>query len=231
MVPSSAIVLKKNRKGQGLVELYDIDKGNLVDPRHLTPENIADLRNSLEAEKDTSLEGIVPEGTIYLSGTAMAFEIPRSERYLFIGNDKDNRSVKRWLPDMVFLYRGPDHQLDVYWSKGKENLLQTYDDPVLIAAPMPNINGARVCLGDSMKMCKYTPDIKVMQNSIVKTFFGSLFNEWRTPAISAIMDLCKQRPAKLKEFWNSKPMIEHSKSNRWKSVNEALQQFTGRTQG
>ncbi len=222
MVPEAALVINRNSEHKAALRLYDIQGGNLVNPRALTRRNIVAIRSAIDTDDARSFSGMIPNGLVHLNGNRMAFMVPAGMHYLFFGDDKKSRKAERFLPPMLFVYEGPEHKLNVYWckSEGRETMV--------VPAPMPNINSGSVCLGNSMKRMKYTPDIGEMMERVKTAFFGSLFNEWRTQEMVDIMRICEQ-PINGSRFWSNKTMQAYTKG-KWMTL-ESVVDPTGHTSG
>lgn len=186
-VPVSALVLYRNKQGRSSVENWRIEQGRLVDPRPVLSTEIQELYKAVRAGQkggSKSFHGLVPKGTVLVDKCRMMFIIPPSRRTLLLERKDGLERADTMLPEMLFDYHGPAHTLYAYWSFG------TGKGKRFMSAPMPNISDGFVCLGTSMKKVQFVPEMQLMQQRIIGSFFGSTFNEWRDPIMGTAIATC-----------------------------------------
>lgn len=183
---SALMLYASDKKGDTCVELFDVVRNCLINPRLPMPEELERIADACKRNADSNdLCGMVGIRTIYIKNKHMVWVEPARKRKMLTGGTKD---YELDVPDMVFEYRGPDHTVNVYWLFGDS----------VVPAELPNIDQkGRVCLGNSMVKVAYVPDIMKMQTAVVKSFWGSTFNEWRSPRVGKIITAL-QKPGFIK---------------------------------
>ena len=232
MVPKAAIVLHENITGQTAIELYRIYEGRLTSPRRISNEEANELANVIGTREGSGFNGILPPGTLYVNEYKMAFLISAGEHIILL-DAKDGKKVKEhvWMPQMLFVFSEQPRNLSVYWCSGTpSNIFQ--GAKCFLPAPLPNTNdGGNVCLGDSMQKKQLLSDVKKAQDQVLKSFFGSTFNEWRYEYVAPILKHCGSLTGKGKatlrnQFFSGQTTCPELNSyinqEKWQSLTEIL---------
>lgn len=218
--------------------MWDVHEGNLVNPRPISNALIKDLYHIVKPfrPEEKAFSGPVPQGTLWMDKTAMAFFRPaRTVRFLMEkAKDKKAAETIAFMPASVIAYKGPEHEIMILWSKG------SFDDvasgtSVLMGAELPNMDeNGTLCLGSAMMNVRFRESIASMQKHCWNAIVNSEFNEWRREETSACMKLMteaandpvKQRRLAALDF--GEDMNEKFKKRRWRTLNQVMMQFLGR---
>jgi hypothetical protein len=201
MRPVSALVLYRNRRQDICLEHWQIDQGKLRDPRPLSEDEVDRLAKALRKvnrkRSNGYFHGLIGPGTLFLDRQRMVFRVPAGDRTVFLERAGTgvpaNKQVDLYVPEMVFMYQGPRHRVHAYWKVPAALVPRKQQkEDWIVGAPMPNITQGSVCLGTSMRRVKFDPDPLIMQKLVIRTFFGSVFNEWNHPLTGAPMARCRQ---------------------------------------
>jgi hypothetical protein len=113
--PKAAIVLLRNNsnvaRSSSAIELYDIaEGGRLNNGRPISVESLdafiqaAQMSLNKRKKAKTYISGVIDPSILYVSQTSIAFMYPSGIRSIFIGNEKDFKEFKLFVPAMVFVY-------------------------------------------------------------------------------------------------------------------------------
>lgn len=216
----AGLVLYKNKAGKVSLELFDVEHGELCRPRVPDRHTMADIAKAcnMANEDDGPLGGDV-RNCLTVSEQNMVFVKPPCEQNVIVGySGEKTRTVRIWCPTTVFAYSfsGGEHVLNAFWTplKSADLLLRLVSKEKFYACELPNIdNKGSVCLGNSMSRVEYNSDIGTMQESITRSFYGSTFNEWRSPRVGKVFSVLKKcldvpEIKRHERFWKSDIMKE-----------------------
>ena len=187
----SALVFSAQGDQEFMLEKYLIHDNVLHSPAAVTETDMQELSGIIKRAADqTRFEGIVPENVIYVKNSTIAIWVPEGPRRMFIHKNGKVYERLAWIPNTVFVYSGPSHSLDMYWSllPIKDVLA---DKSCLFPAPMPNVSSAGVCIGTTMNGVTFRNNIREMAEVVVQRFYGGSFNEWGDTEID-VMALCEK---------------------------------------
>jgi PRTRC genetic system protein B len=148
-VPEMALVVYRNNKtGSVYIESHRIDKkGRMLAGRPLTLKCIAELAESFSAEQGNAPHGRIPETVLY-SDTGKGRERylwynPPGKRMMFFLKSLNIEDGRYHLPGIIYDTDG--ERLDVYACKEAKPAA----DSILYKAPLFNVTGQKVCLGNA----------------------------------------------------------------------------------
>lgn len=202
-----------------MVEFYQIRQGKLVDGRTLTlaecQEMVIIFQTMLGRTKDVgTLHGWVDPNILYVGPYDLIFRVPAGPRTLLFEKQK----LPFWLPELVFKYHGPQHDIEVFFSKAGDIRNVSRNEKVLTGAPLPNISGGSLCIGSSMDNIEFEPDIATMMGSVIGAFMQSAFDDWDgSEHLKMLNDLFHPTETTHRNDWH-----EHMQSQKrqWLSLNE-----------
>lgn len=203
MKPVLALVLQSSEEGTNpVVEVWDIQKGLLCNPRPPASDDLKAIAKACVGDKhNTSLNGYIPPGTIYVNDKTMLFMHPAERTTIFLESKKGTEEIELFLPRTLFLYTGPLHNVSAYWTRSTDAqvLGGTFK---AIGCPLPNINkDGGVCMGSALRDKPYTSKMDDMQNAVIEGFLRSTFNEWRHEDIAKVIPILQEPGMTERKFW------------------------------
>lgn len=207
MTPTIGLVVYENNRDKAL-ETWSIRNGRFCDPRGLTEKDAEKLVNSIESAyklQSGAWRGLIPDNLVYISKDRLLFRLDAGNRTILIdGKDDENKTseMNLWVPPMLMDYKGPSHSLSIHWE------VTVNKKVAYIPALMPNTDRrGSVCLGSSMTRAKFSRDIPLMMDTVVRHFFKSSFNEWRSDetvmAIQRLREIHDRKRSQAK-LWSGK---------------------------
>lgn len=220
--PVAAFVLFRTGEHQGYtektIEKYLITGDLLHSPAYVSKEDMEELAEIVERTTDVaSFRGLVNERILYVGGAKMAFFSPGGPRLMYIHKVKSTETRMVMIPNGVFVYEGPYHKLSFYWCLGSMEQLRA-NEPCLLPAPMPNVNGGDVCLGDTMQNIKFTEDPVDMAEKVEQCFYAGSFNNWTQIPGSPLNAL----EVKVSEPYNAEKFLSHELIKKWQKGRKML---------
>jgi PRTRC genetic system protein B len=148
-VPEMALIVYKNNETKSVyMESHRIDiKGRMLAGRPLTLKCITELAESFSAEQSNIPHGKIPQNMLF-SDMRKGHEHhiwynPPQKRMMFFSKNLNIKDREYCLPGIIYDANG--EYLDVYAFKGEK----PEADTKLYKAPLFNVTGQKVCLGNA----------------------------------------------------------------------------------